>query len=79
MGRDDEGKKKKIGEAGGYFFLLKIGIIIIFHLSRKRREGTLFFFSNPFLPRGFFFPFSGTILNDKKVVPKGDRGPKGNT
>jgi hypothetical protein len=46
---------------------------------KKKKRRALFFFSKPFLPRGFLFPFSGTILNDKKVVPKGDRGPKGDT
>jgi hypothetical protein len=44
MGRDDEGKEKKIGEAGGYYFWLKIGIIIIFCLSWKRKRGVHFFF-----------------------------------
>ena len=28
---------------------------------------------------GHHFSFSGTILNDKKVVPKGNRGPIGDT
>ena len=73
-------ERKKNWRSGGIFFFVKNRNNNYFSpFSEKKERGTLFFFSNPFLPRGFFFPFSGTILNDKKVVPKGDRGPKGNT
>ena len=57
----------------------KIGIIIIFRLSRKRKRGAHYFLSNPFLPPEVLLSIFWNNIECTKVVPKGDRGPKGNT
>jgi hypothetical protein len=59
MQRDDEGKEKKIGEAGGYFFLLKNRNNNYFLPSSKKKErpALIYLKTNRFFPGGSYFHF----------------------